>query len=1022
MTTANSLVAYLRVDQRKRWQQGDPVPVEAYLQQHPVLATDPEAVVDLIWNEWLLRQEQGAAPSFPALQQRFRQYEGSLLARFQAPQTGIVSLSGIEHRVDPASAQQQLPEVPGYDLLAELGRGGMGIVYLARQKALGRLVALKMILDGSLADAKARDRFRNEAHAVARLQHPNIVQIHEIGEHEGRPFFSLEYVEGGNLQRAIGGVPQPEPAASRIIETLARAVQYTHEKGILHRDLKPTNILWTADGTPKITDFGLAKLQHGQGAQTRTEALIGTPSYMSPEQAAGNTRQIGPSADVYALGVILYELLTGRVPFQGTTLLQTLEKVRTHEPAPPRRFRGRVSRDLETICLHCLQKDPAQRYPSAAALAEDLRSFQEGLPIAARPAPGWQKAWRWTRRHRTLVASLLGTAALAGALIAFWLYFGVAEQLAGHRVAENYQKFLQRRNDAFFYGLVAAEQGQVFLGGDVVANRKTAVAAAQGALELAGVKTNGQTHAEPPPGNGREGQVTSDCYALLLLLADLRAREARAGEKAQPLLEEGLQLLERARELGRETQAYYARRADLLEHLGRKTQAKEARERGQTLTAQSALDHFLAGEEHYRRGAWEKARDAFDRALAVEPSHFWARFFLAVCHLQTQHWDAAKAGLNACLTQQPDFVWAYLFRSFANERLQAGPEAQADFDRALALNPGNHAGYVLFLTRGIRFFHQKNLVQAAADFRCAQKLLPDQYNAYLNLAQVYLAEKKFAEAERQMEKAMCLRPPVQVIAGYHLERARGFLRDKLYSESLVACAAVLKLSREYAQVYDVRGRALLALGHYAAAEESFDWYLLKGGETTADVFRGRGLARMKLARYPEAAEDYSRALERSPDAELYQHRGWAHFFADAWKLARRDFQKAIELEPQASDAHTGSALARVMLGQYREAVADADTAMRFRPSTPEMMHNLACAFALAAARAQTDRDAADRELLAETWRTKALKALRQTLTMIPQPERRSFWIDKIQPDPALVSLHGNPLFEQMQKEFQPTQE
>jgi len=1022
MTTPASLVASLREDQRARWRQGDAIPVEAYLEQYPLLATDPEAVVDLIWNEWNLRQEQGNAPALAELQIRFGQYEASIQERFQASRTGIVSFAGCERPEiqgrDLTPPSVDLPQVPDYEILAELGRGGMGVVYLARQISLNRQVALKMILNGTLADAKARARFHIEAQAVARLQHPNIVRIHAVGEHEGRVFFTLEYLEGGNLQQARGGMPQPEAEAARLVETLARAVHHIHENGILHRDLKPTNILLAPDGTPKITDFGLAKLQDAEGGPTRTEALIGTPSYMSPEQAAGNTRQIGVPADVYALGIILYELLTGRVPFYGTTVLQTLEQVRTQEPAPPRRFRGRVARDLETICLRCLEKEPGKRYLSAAALADDLHRFLEGQPIAARPVPAWQRLGRWARRRPALVASFLGMVALVGALLAGWSYFGVAEQLAGHQAEEKYQKFLHRRNEALFYGLLTSDQGEVLLGGEAAAHLQTAAAAAREALALAGLAVaSAAAPGDPLPAGPHQDEMTADCYALFLVLASLQAQQAGDGQPARERYREALRTLERARGLGLQTQAYHRRRAYFLEQLGELGQARLEKDRALALAPQGALDHFLSGEERYRRGDWEGAMNAFDRALALQPGHFWAQFFLAVCHLQGQHWEAAKAGLNACLTQQPDFVWGYLFRSFANERLQALPEARADFDKALALNPNEHARYVLVLTRGILHYHQQELPQAAADFQAAMALRPEQYNAYLNLAQVYLAQKQFELATQEMHKAVQLHPPVQVLVGYHVERGRNLLRDNKYEDALQACAAALELAPDQAQPYEVRGRALLALGHFEQAEESLDVYLLKGGEAKADVFRNRGLARMKRGRYPEAADDYTRALERAPDAALYQHRGWAHFFADAWKLALRDFARAVELDPDASDAHTGCGLAHVMLGQYRQAVADAEAALRRTPGSPEMMHNIACIFAQAMARAAADSNATDRDNLTADYRSRALAAIRRTLAMLRPEERGAFWQSKILPDAALAPIRADPMFQRLQREY-----
>jgi serine/threonine-protein kinase len=283
----------------------------------------------------------------------------------------------------------------------------MGIVYKARQKGLDRVVALKMILGGVHAGPHELARFRREAEAVARLQHPNIVQIYEVGEHDGRAYFSLEYVDGGSLDRRVNGTPQPAHVAAAVVQTLARAIHATHQKGIVHRDLKPSNVLLTADDVLKITDFGVAKrLDREAGGPVGSDTLTGTPSYMAPEQADGK-QPVGPAADVYALGAILYELLTGRPPFRGETVLDTINQLVSVEPVPPRQLQPQVPRDLETVCLKCLQKEPYRRYATAEALADDLQRFLRREPIAARPVGVLARGWRWCRR-RPKVASLLG--------------------------------------------------------------------------------------------------------------------------------------------------------------------------------------------------------------------------------------------------------------------------------------------------------------------------------------------------------------------------------------------------------------------------------------------------------------------------------------------------------------------------------------------------------------------------------------------------------------------------------------
>jgi serine/threonine protein kinase len=317
---------------------------------------------------------------------------------------------------DARRAARQAPlvvpkSVANYEILGVLGRGGMGVVYKARQPGLKRLVALKMILAGGHASAEDLARFRCEAEAVAHLQHPNVVQVFEIGEDDGRPFFSLEFVEGTSLAQKLAGKPQTPRQAAEMIHVLAGAVAAAHARGIVHRDLKPSNILVSQEGTLKITDFGLAKrLEDEAAGQTHTGSILGTPDYMSPEQASGRIHEIGPASDIYALGAMLYEMLAGRVPLRGASVFDTLQQVVAKEPLAPTQLDPKVPRDLETICLKCLRKDPAKRYPRVDDLAEDLRRFLAGEPILARPVSRPERAWRWCKRNPRV-------AALSGAMV-----------------------------------------------------------------------------------------------------------------------------------------------------------------------------------------------------------------------------------------------------------------------------------------------------------------------------------------------------------------------------------------------------------------------------------------------------------------------------------------------------------------------------------------------------------------------------------------------------------------------------
>jgi tRNA A-37 threonylcarbamoyl transferase component Bud32 len=314
----------------------------------------------------------------------------------------LTALSGSGTLVGAAAAAP--PPLPGYDVLDELGRGGQSVVYKARQRALDRMVALKMILARGAAHAEERARFRREAEAVAHLEHPHIVQIYDVGEHAGQPYCALEYASGGTLARKLAGVPLAGREAARLLETLARTMHWAHQRGIVHRDLKPGNVLLTADGTLKITDFGLAKRLEAGAGLTHIGNVLGTPSYMAPEQAAGKTREVGPAADVYALGTIGYEMLTGRPPFLGATAWDIIPQVLGADPVPPRRLQPNVPRDLETICLKCLHKEPHKRYTSAQDLADDLGRFQADQPIKARPVAWLERLLKWVKRRPAVAA------------------------------------------------------------------------------------------------------------------------------------------------------------------------------------------------------------------------------------------------------------------------------------------------------------------------------------------------------------------------------------------------------------------------------------------------------------------------------------------------------------------------------------------------------------------------------------------------------------------------------------------
>jgi serine/threonine protein kinase/tetratricopeptide (TPR) repeat protein len=446
--------------------------LDAYLDGVPEQAQQV-LLLELLRIEAHHRRRLAEDPVLEEYRGRFPNLDPELLAvaLAQPPDS-----SGKAHREDSAGAAWTLP---GYELLGELGRGGMGVIYRARQIKLNRIVALKVLAGGPHAGTKALLRHRNEAEAVAQLQHPNIVQIYEVGEHAGHAYLILEYVPHGGLDKYLGGVPQPARAAAQLVETLADAVHYAHQRGIVHRDLKPANVLLQelgargqesggssqqssagtthhspltthhspltthhsplTDYVPKIADFGLAKILSEDGAAlTASGEMIGTPAYMAPEQATGKPNLSGPAVDIYGLGALLYELLTGRPPFRADTALETILQVRCLEPVSPSQLQPNCPRDLVTICLKCLQKEPGRRYATAQELAEDLRRFRAGEPIQARPVGRSERVLRWCRR-RPLVAGLLAALVLAlagGAAGVVWQWQRAEAKAAEARQAQ----------------------------------------------------------------------------------------------------------------------------------------------------------------------------------------------------------------------------------------------------------------------------------------------------------------------------------------------------------------------------------------------------------------------------------------------------------------------------------------------------------------------------------------------------------------------------------------------------------
>lgn len=440
----NFVLADAKLELERLIAEGTTLAVEEVIEHHPIIGSSPEAMLELVYLEYVLLQERGIETSTESILARFPHLSNELARMLEVDQAinrrgeavpfstpasrpldtiGVPNSNPRIERLRVAGARIAHDDIPGYDVLEILGRGGMGLVYKARQSRLNRLVALKTIDVLSSFNPRIVRRFRTEAELAASLQHPNIVQIHEIGTHDEVPYFSMELVNGGSLQSVLTEQTLRPVLAARLVEILAIAVQYAHEHGVIHRDLKPSNILLapssraesltgldskrpTVGFEPKIADFGLAKHLASELHQTQSGDMIGTPGYMAPEQIAGSDATVGPACDVYSLGVILYQSLIGRPPFEGATPIETLEMVRSADPIRPSRMKSGIPYDLETICLTCLQKEPKRRYASAELLASDLRDYLDSKPIRARPTSPLMAAAKWISRNRSLTLTL----------------------------------------------------------------------------------------------------------------------------------------------------------------------------------------------------------------------------------------------------------------------------------------------------------------------------------------------------------------------------------------------------------------------------------------------------------------------------------------------------------------------------------------------------------------------------------------------------------------------------------------
>jgi len=742
-------------------------------------------------------------PQVRAAWQRLRAVEAEVSALFPEP----TSLNGSAPRALPAA---DLPRIPGYEVQQILGRGGMGVVYKAWHQRLNRAVALKMLLAGAYARPEELQRFLREAEAVAGLNHANIVQVHDVGGLEGRPYFTMELVEGGSLAQKVAGTPQPARQAAALVATVAEAIQVAHQSGIIHRDLTPSNILLTADGTPKITDFGLARRLEG-GGLTLSGVIMGTPSYMAPEQARGQKEGLGPASDTYALGAILYELLTGRPPFRSETAAATLHQVLSEDPIPPSRLVPRLPRDLETICLKCLQKEPQRRYASAAALASDLRRFLRGEPIAARPLGPLSRLVRWVRRRPTAAALsgvLLAAVLLALALVGVWLWLSGQRTATVRAAAEDLREVTRLQHKGDLVGArVTLERAKGRLGAGGPAELQQRLERAGNDLELvarldairldraivvAGVfnrtrsnrdyerefRAAGLGTVHDAPGVVAARVAGSPVRrALVAALDDWAVCTADARRRAW--------LLEVARTADPDPWRDQVRDPQAWEDRARLYKLAET-----AAVAEQSLQLLVAlGERLQARSGDADAVHFLRRVQQAHPTDFYANFMLANALAWTNRNEDAVGYYRAALAVRPDAAVAWYNFGDALRLLGRLDEAIAALEQCVRLGPRHgwahaalgsalraksrtddaidHLQAALWLGRDRAFNHtelaralqdKRRWEEAIAHYRTAVKLAPNQSGTHFDLGMALKGPGRQEEAIAELRKSVSLNP------------------------------------------------------------------------------------------------------------------------------------------------------------------------------------------------------------------------------------------------------------------------
>jgi serine/threonine protein kinase/Flp pilus assembly protein TadD len=863
----------------------------------------------------------------------------------QAARLEVASDDVTAHQAPSLPLPTKVGPFGDYLLLEEISRGGMGIIYLARQANLDRLVAIKMIMAGRLASPADVERFHTEAIAAARLDHPNIVPIYEVGQIDGQHFYSMKIMEGGSLADRLAELSRRPRAAAALIARVAQAVHHAHQHGILHCDLKPANVLLDAAGEPHVSDFGLAKRMEDV---PHSEEPAGTPSYMSPEQAIGQ-KGLTTAADVYGLGAILYALLTGRPPFKAETREETLKLVAEQAPVRPRLINGLIDRELEAICLKCLHKAPLQRYASAQALAEDLQRYLKGEPTQAFPTPPWKRPLKWAKRQPAMAALVVASLATVISLLTGYLQYQERRVAAAEQTLKERRRLDFRRNEV--QSLVAKGQEAMARAewsearvhfasaSQLVGTEPGAFSDLEGPVErLLGEATHslnkGMARREAEQKYQHFMELRERALFQVTLASDLsfsanlnnirqtvrqalacfevaidhaqrpvfedsftqdEKKEVQEGcyelllilaenlaQERSPQIDQALRILDQASQFGYQTKAYHLLRGRYLKQLRKEADAKNESDRAAVLQPVGAFDYFLMGEDLHRHGEMSQAVRAFQTALRLQPDHLWARYLLAACYLRLQ---PARADL-------------------ASDALTA------------CLSQRRNIPWI-YLLLGISHGELELFQAAEEDFQKALALKPSEdahYAILVNRGVLLTRQKKFVQAVADLRRAIDLKPG-QYQAYTNL--AKVFQQQRAFVPAIEQMNHAIAKATNLVQTGQLQHPAL------------------------AFLYRNRAMLQLDLQNSEAALQDLGQAIQIEPRPEDHAESGRILYGLQRLPEALRAYEAALKANAEHGGALLGRAETLLRLENYKEAISSLDRYLKgAHPSaTPNVLAN-----------------------------------------------------------------------------------